>query len=129
MKGLLLVMLGGGAGAGLRYGVGILSSRAFGMGFPWGTVICNVAGSLAMGVLVGALAQGLIGDSGRAQDARLLLAVGLLGGFTTFSSFSLDALTLWQRGETALAAAYVLGSVAAGLGGFVLGLKLMRSAV
>jgi CrcB protein len=129
MKGLLLVMVGGGVGAGLRYGVGMLSSRIFGMGFPWGTVLCNVGGSLAMGVLIGAMAQGLIGDSGRAQDARLLLAVGLLGGFTTFSSFSLDALTLWQRGEAALAAAYVLGSVAAGLGGFVLGLKLMRSAV
>lgn len=129
MKGLLFVMLGGGVGAGLRYGVGIASTRVFGMGFPWGTVICNVAGSLAMGLFVGAMAHGLMGDSGRAQDARLLLAVGLLGGFTTFSSFSLDALTLWQRGEAALAALYVLGSVAAGLGGFVLGLRLMRGAV
>jgi len=129
MKGLLFVMIGGGVGAGLRYGVGIASMRAFGMGFPWGTVICNVAGSLAMGLFVGAMAHGLMGDSGRAQDARLLLAVGLLGGFTTFSSFSLDALLLWERGEAALAAFYVLGSVAAGLGGFVLGLKLMRGAV
>jgi fluoride exporter len=129
MKGLILVMIGGGVGAGLRYGVGIASTRAFGFDFPWGTVICNVAGSLAMGLFVGAMAQGLMGDSGRAQDARLLLAVGLLGGFTTFSSFSLDALTLWQRGEAALAAFYVLGSVVAGLGGFVLGLKLMRGAV
>lgn len=129
MKGLLLVMLGGGVGAGLRYGVGMASTRVFGMGFPWGTVICNVAGSLAMGLFVGAMAHGLMGDSGRAQDARLLLAVGLLGGFTTFSSFSLDALMLWQRGEAALAALYVLGSVAAGLGGFVLGLRLMRGAV
>ena len=129
MKGLLFVMIGGGVGAGLRYGVGIASMRAFGMGFPWGTVICNVAGSLAMGLFVGAMSHGLMGDSGRAQDARLLLAVGLLGGFTTFSSFSLDALSLWQRGEAALAAFYVLGSVAAGLGGFVLGLKLMRGAV
>jgi len=129
MKGLLFVMIGGGVGAGLRYGVGIASMRAFGMGFPWGTVICNVAGSLAMGLFVGAMAHGLMGDSGRAQDARLLLAVGLLGGFTTFSSFSLDALSLWQRGEAALTAFYVLGSVAAGLGGFVLGLKLMRGAV
>ncbi len=129
MKGLLFVMIGGGVGAGLRYGVGIASTRVFGIDFPWGTVVCNVAGSLAMGLFVGAMAQGLMGDSGRAQDARLLLAVGLLGGFTTFSSFSLDALSLWQRGEAALAAFYVLGSVAAGLGGFVLGLKLMRGAV
>jgi fluoride exporter len=129
MKGLLFVMIGGGVGAGLRYGVGIASTRVFGMDFPWGTVICNVAGSLAMGLFVGAMAQGLMGDSGRAQDARLLLAVGLLGGFTTFSSFSLDALLLWERGEAALAAFYVLGSVAAGLGGFVVGLKLMRGAV
>ena len=126
MKGLLFVMIGGGVGAGLRYGVGIASTRIFGIDFPWGTVICNVAGSLAMGLLVGTMALGLMGDSGRAQDARLLLAVGLLGGFTTFSSFSLDALTLWQRGEAALAAFYVLGSVVAGLGGFVLGLRASR---
>lgn len=126
MKGLILVMVGGGVGAGLRYGVGMAATRAFGIGFPWGTVICNVGGSLIMGLFIGAMAHGLIDDSGRAQDARLLLAVGLLGGFTTFSSFSLDALSLWQRGEAALAAAYVLGSVIAGLGGFVLGLKLIR---
>lgn len=126
MKGLILVMVGGGVGAGLRYGVGIAATRAFGIGFPWGTVICNVGGSLVMGILIGAMAKGLLGDGSRAQDARLLLAVGLLGGFTTFSSFSLDALSLWQRGGAALAAIYVLGSVLAGLGGFVLGLKLMR---
>lgn len=129
MKGLILVMVGGGVGAGLRYGVGIAATRAFGTGFPWGTVLCNVGGSLVMGVLIGAMANGVLGDDGRAQDARLLLAVGLLGGFTTFSSFSLDVLSLWQRGEAALAAVYVLGSVIAGLGGFVLGLKVMRGMV
>jgi len=129
MKGLLFVMIGGGFGAGLRYCVGIASARVFGIDFPWGTVICNVAGSLAIGLFAGAMAHGLIGDSERAQDARLLLAVGLLGGFTTFSSFSLDTLTLWQRGEAALAAFYVLGSVVSGLGGVVLGLKLMRGVV
>ena len=63
MKGLLFVMIGGGVGAGLRYGVGIASTRIFGIDFPWGTVICNVAGSLAMGFFVGAMALGLMGDS------------------------------------------------------------------
>ncbi len=126
MTSLALVMLGGGLGAGLRYGVGVGASRLFGLGFPWGTLICNVAGSLLMGLLVGAMAQGLLGDGRQAENARLLLGVGLLGGFTTFSSFSLDTISLWQRGETGAAAGYVAASLAVGIAGFVVGLRAMR---
>jgi len=126
MKHLLLVMAGGGVGAGLRYGVGLAASHAFGLGFPWGTVVCNVLGSLAMGLLVGAMAHGLLGDGRQANDARLLIGVGLLGGFTTFSTFSLDTISLWQRGDGAQATAYVMGSVAVGLAGFVAGMRIMR---
>lgn len=129
MKSLLLVMAGGGLGAGLRYGAGLLAYRMFGVHFPWGTLICNVAGSLAMGALVGALAHGLLGDARPANDIRLLLGVGLLGGFTTFSTFSLDTMALWQRGETLQASAYVFGSVAIAFAGFVVGLRLMRGLV
>lgn len=126
-KAFLLVMLGGGAGAGLRYGVGLLASRLFGLGFPWGTLLCNVAGSLAMGALVGGLAHGLLGDGRQAEEARLLLGVGLLGGFTTFSTFSMDAVALWQRGDLGPAIAYVAASMAIALAGFVIGLRMMRA--
>lgn len=126
MKALLLVMAGGGAGAGLRYGVGLAATRVFGLGFPWGTLICNVVGSLAMGLLVGAMAHGLLGDGRQANDMRLLLGVGLLGGFTTFSTFSMDTVALWQRGETMAAGGYVVASMAIALAGFVVGMRLMR---
>ena len=71
MKHFILVMAGGGIGAGLRYGVGLAASRYLGLGFPWGTVICNVAGSLAMGLLVGGLAQGLLGDGAFALNRSM----------------------------------------------------------
>ena len=129
MKHFILVMAGGGIGAGLRYGVGLAASRYLGLGFPWGTVICNVAGSLAMGLLVGGLAQGLLGDGRQMNEARLLLGVGLLGGFTTFSTFSLDTMALWQRGDHAQAAGYIAASVAIGIAGFVAGLRIMRGMV
>ncbi|MGZ0188914.1 MAG: fluoride efflux transporter CrcB [Alphaproteobacteria bacterium] len=126
MKALLLVMVGGGMGAGLRYGVGLAASRLFGLGFPWGTLLCNVIGSLAMGLLIGGMAQGLLGDGRQAENARLLLGVGLLGGFTTFSTFSLDAIAVWQRGEVIQAGAYVAASIIIAFTGFLLGMKLMR---
>lgn len=126
MKALLLVMAGGGLGAGLRYGVGVAATRYFGFGFPWGTLICNVVGSLAMGLLVGGLAHGLLGEGRQAHDMRLLLGVGLLGGFTTFSTFSLDAITLWERGALVQAAGYVIASAVIAFAGFILGMRLMR---
>ena len=117
----LLVFLGGGAGAVLRHGVNAASLRWFGPAWPYGTFAVNVAGSLAMGLLIGWLVR-----RGASNDLRLALATGLLGGFTTFSAFSLDALNLWERGAAAGAAAYVLGTVALSLLAVALGLAVMR---
>ena len=99
MPNLLLVMLGGAAGAGLRYEVGMLTLRRFGAGFPWGTLTVNLAGGLLMGLLAGALTG--IGMTSR--PAWMLLGVGVLGGFTTFSAFSFDLFTMIQRGQPGLA--------------------------
>lgn len=116
-----LVFLGGGLGAVLRMLVGRASLLWFGPTFPWGTLIVNVAGSFAIGLLAGLFAAFETG-----QPLRLFLVTGLLGGFTTFSAFSLDALTLWQRGDLAQAAAYVIGSVILSLAAIFLGLVLAR---
>ena len=113
----LLVMLGGALGSGARYGVGLMLGGAR---FPWGTLTVNLAGGLAMGLLIGALARG-----GGQEAWRLFLGVGVLGGFTTFSSFALDAVTLAERAP-GLAALYVLGSVAGAIGGVAGGLALAR---
>ncbi len=114
------VALGGAIGASLRYLVGLGASRVVGHGFPWGTLAVNVAGSFAMGALVVWLAQK---DSTRLAP---LLATGVLGGFTTFSAFSLDALTLYERGQAAVAAAYVVASVALSLLAVVAGVAFAR---
>ena len=120
----LIVFLGGGVGAALRHGVNRLSLAYFGPGFPYGTMVVNVAGSLAMGVLAG-----LFLARGSSQEWRLFLATGVLGGFTTFSAFSLDAVALWQRGDSLAFAAYVAGSVALSIAGLFIGLALTRSLV
>lgn len=103
------VALGGAVGAVARYLTGVAAIRLVGPGFPWGTLIVNVLGSFLMGVLVVGLA--LRADNRMAP----LLMTGVLGGFTTFSAFSLDGLTLWERGESGAAAIYVLASVALSL--------------
>ncbi|TDL87116.1 fluoride efflux transporter CrcB [Meridianimarinicoccus aquatilis] len=115
------VAAGGAMGASARYMTGVAVMRVFGPGFPIGTLICNVTGSFLMGVLVVTLAH----YSGT-RFAPLLM-VGLLGGFTTFSSFSLDAITLYERGATGHAAAYVLASVLLSLAGLFAGLALTRA--
>ena len=120
----LIVALGGGVGAAARHGLGQLSARAFGPGFPVGTMSANVLGGLLMGVLVGWLAR-----SGAGEGARLLLGVGLLGGFTTFSAFSLDAVQMVQRGQAGLAALYVGGSVVLSIAALALGLVLSRGSL
>ena len=107
MPKLLLVMLGGAIGAGLRYGVGTAAAARLGTGWPWGTFIVNLAGGLLMGLLA-AFAL----ERGRASEPLLLLlGVGVLGGFTTFSAFSLEAAQMIERGEIGLAGAYSFSSV------------------
>ncbi|MDB5663033.1 MAG: fluoride efflux transporter CrcB [Sphingomonas bacterium] len=107
MPPLLLVMVGGAIGAGARYQVGAVALRRFGSGFPWGTLAVNLAGGLLMGLLVGLLARASAGG----EAARLLLGVGVLGGFTTFSAYSLEAYTMFSRGDYATVTVYSLSSV------------------
>ena len=120
-----LVVLGGGIGAGSRHLVNLAALRLFGSGFPLGTLAVNVVGGFLMGVLAGYFALRYSGESG--QGVRLFLATGILGGFTTFSAFSLDALLLWERGVFGLAALYVVGSVVLSIGALVAGLSLVRA--
>jgi CrcB protein len=124
MQSYLLVFLGAGIGGALRHGVDVTAGRLLGSGFPWGTLTVNVSGSFAMGVLAGWLA--LKAGAAWTPSMRLFLATGVLGGFTTFSAFSLDAVLLWQRGQGAAAAAYVLGSVVLSIAGLLFGLFVVR---
>lgn len=123
MNAFLTVFLGAGIGGALRHGVNIGAAKLLGSGFPYGTMIVNVAGSLVMGLLISFFA--LKADPG--QHWRLFLTTGILGGFTTFSTFSLDTMLLFERGQTALAAFYVLASVALSLAGLLAGFALVRS--
>ena len=120
---LLLVMTGGAVGAGARYLTGRAALSAFGPVWPWGTLACNLLGGLLMGVLAGALARAAAGE-----PSRLLLGVGVLGGYTTFSSFTLETVTMAQRGEVGAAAAYVAVSVAGSIAALLAGLFLVRAA-
>lgn len=121
----LLVFIGGGIGAALRHGVNVAAGRLVGTSFPWGTLSVNVVGSTVMGMIVAWFA--FRADAGLSQHARLFLTTGILGGFTTFSAFSLDAVLLWERNEAGLAAAYVLASVILSLAGLVAGLWVVRA--
>jgi len=111
MSGLLFVALGGAIGASARYATSLLALAWLGAGFPWATLAVNVVGSLGIGALVG---QGIAGS------ARLFWVAGVLGGFTTFSAFSLEAVGLWERAPW-LAIAYVTASLALGFAAFGLG--------
>ncbi|GJD59424.1 fluoride efflux transporter CrcB [Methylobacterium dankookense] len=120
----LLVIIGAGLGGGARHGVNLAVARLLpGLGFPLATLIINVLGSALMGVLAEAFA--LRGAAG--HPMRLFLTTGILGGFTTFSTFSLDAVALYQRGEGAAAALYVLASVGLGVAGLIAGMVLTRA--
>jgi len=121
--GFLIVFLGGGFGAALRHGVNLASARLLGTAFPYATLFENVTGSLVMGLLAAYFA--FKGDA--SQHWRLFLTTGILGGYTTFSAFSLDAVLLWERGAYSAAAAYVAASVAMSLMGLVGGLQFVRS--
>jgi CrcB protein len=117
---LAQVALGGAIGASARYLTNVAVLRGIGPGFPWATVIVNVAGSFLMGVLVVWLAE-----KGAMRLAPFLMT-GILGGFTTFSAFSLDAVVLWERGEPVQAAIYVAGSVVLSVAALIVGMALTR---
>ena len=123
MQNLILVMIGGGVGAGLRHLINGAALRLVGPTFPWGTMAINIVGSLVMGLIVGLLAR----RSGDTNAVRLFLATGILGGFTTFSAFSLDFATLWERGAQGQAFFYVAASVLGALAAVFVGLWLVRS--
>ena len=120
----LIVMLGGALGALGRYQFGRMATHVMGTGWPWGTLGVNIIGGFMMGALVGWMARH---GSVHGEQIRLLIGVGMMGGFTTFSSFSLEVMLMIERGEWGSAAAYALLSVLLAVGGLFTGLLLMRS--
>ena len=122
MTSLILVMLGGALGSGARYATGRATLSLFGSSYPFGTLAVNLIGGLLMGLLAGILAR----HQG-SEPWRLFLGVGVLGGFTTFSAFTLDVVTLAERGLPVAALGYVLLSVAGAIAALVAGLYLARS--
>ncbi|MCX5579069.1 fluoride efflux transporter CrcB [Kaistia terrae] len=120
-----LVFVGAGLGGVLRHGVNVTSARFFGTNFPWGTLTVNVVGSLVMGLLAGyfAFRDGV----NWTQHARLFLTTGVLGGFTTFSTFSLDVAVLLERGDTGSATIYALASLIVSVLALFAGLLLVRT--
>lgn len=126
MYGILYVALGGAIGAGLRYGLGLAATRSLGPDYPYGTLAANVLGGFLMGILAGWLAFKVSAASDSPQTMRLFLGVGLLGGFTTFSSFSLEAFEMLERKAYASFAGYAFGSVALSIAALVIGLMIAR---
>ncbi|TGR32809.1 MULTISPECIES: fluoride efflux transporter CrcB [unclassified Mesorhizobium] len=122
MFNLLLVAVGGGIGAGIRHLTSMGALRLVGPNYPWGTMAINIIGSFAMGLFIAILAR-----RGGSNELRLFVATGILGGFTTFSAFSLDFATLWERGATLPALGYALASVIGAITALFLGLWLARS--
>jgi CrcB protein len=123
LRQILLVAIGGAAGSVARHLVGVASLRLFGPAFPFGTLIVNLVGAFVMGVFVELLARRF----GASTDLRLLIATGVLGGFTTFSSFALDTAVLWERGDTLSSFVYVATTLVLGLAALFLGLGLART--
>lgn len=117
-----LIFLGGGIGASLRHFVNVCFASVSGASFPFHTLFENVTGSFLTGLVAGYFA--FLGDA--SGNTRLFITTGILGGYTTFSAFSLDTVLLWERGQTGLAAGYVLLSVVGSLGGLVLGMIVIR---
>ena len=122
MRLLLLACLGGAIGSGARYLVNIAAARALPPEFPWGTLTVNVAGSFLMGFVIQLLALRYDGS----PELRILIATGFLGGFTTFSAYSLEVVSLFERGDTGLALMYGCVSVIGSLAALVAGLTLAR---
>lgn len=122
MNAFLTVFLGAGLGGALRHGVNLASLRWLGPGFPYGTLTVNIAGSLAMGLVAGWFASRV----DPAQSWRLFLSTGILGGFTTFSAYSLEVVQLYERGTLLLALAYAASSVVLSVAALGLGLLIVR---
>lgn len=123
MKMILMIALGGGLGAVSRYLIGAQALRLFGTHFPWGTLSVNIIGSFAMGILIELTALRI----SVTPEMRAFLVIGLLGGFTTFSAFSLDVSLMMERHQMGLAALYVMASVCLSVGGLFAGLALIRN--
>ena len=123
LGGYLVVFLGGGIGAALRHGLNRASLAWLGPDFPYGTLFANVAGGLAMGIL----AELFLVRGGGSQELRLFLTTGLLGGFTTFSAFSLESALMWQRGDYAALASYIAASVLLSLAALFCGMAAARA--
>jgi CrcB protein len=123
MTMIFYAALGGAMGAAARYGVNVTAPKILGHGFPWATMIVNIAGSLAMGLLIGLMAHAW----NTSQEMRVFMTTGVLGGFTTFSAFSLDFTTLFERRDYGLAFAYAGGSVALSLMAVFAGLYVARA--
>lgn len=126
LNNYVLVFLGGGAGACLRHACNLIGTRfAVGSPWPWSTFLVNISGALLMGAVVEAFAL----RNGASPQLRLLLTTGILGGYTTFSTYSLEIGLLLQRGQHGLAALYAGGSIALGLAGLFVGMNLARLAL
>jgi CrcB protein len=123
MLHLVLVALGGAIGASLRHIVNLVALRLFGPNFPWGTITVNVVGSFAMGVFIELMARRF----NVSNELRLFVTTGILGGFTTFSAFSLDFAMLWERGSMAPALGYAAASVVVSILALFMGLWLVRT--
>lgn len=122
MNALLAVFLGAGLGGALRHGVNVATLRWVGAGFPYGTLTGNVAGSLAMGLVAGWFASRVDPD----QSWRLFLTTGVLGGFTTFSAYSLEVVHLYERGDLLSALSYAATSIVLSVAALAFGLLIMR---
>ena len=123
MSNLLLVMTGGAIGAGFRYQLARVAEQQLGGIFPWGTWIANLLGGLLMGVLAGVL----VSEGPHGEPLRLFLGIGMLGGFTTFSAFSLEMAQMIERGDLALAGAYAVSSVAGSVVMLLVGFWAVRA--
>jgi CrcB protein len=123
LAGYLIVFVGGGIGAAIRHGANLAGARLLGPNFPWSTIFINITGSIVIGLAAAYFAF----KSGGTQHWRLFLTTGVLGGYTTFSAFSLDAALLYERDQYLLAAVYVLGTVVLSIAGLFAGLAVVRS--
>ena len=119
----VIVFVGAGLGGALRHGINVLAARIAGTDFPYGTLVINVLGSFLMGIIVEYLGLRLE----LSQSVQLFLTTGILGGFTTFSAFSLEAALLYERDQLLAAIVYVVASVVLAIGGLFAGLALVRA--